>query len=120
MQGRRMEVPFEDFYLPIWRLAAVNPGIENRRQGFAQLDRRCNHPLPILCADGAAKFPCLLCRQQLQLSGEAEKFRIRGQPILWFCREPQVKSVDEFQGRVARKQFERLGKGNTHTPEYNP
>ena len=49
MQGRGMEVPFEYFHLPVSRLAAVNPGVENRGQRFAQLDRGCQYTLSI-CA----------------------------------------------------------------------
>ncbi len=56
MQGRGMEVRFEYFYLPISRLAAIHPGVENRRQRFAQLDSGCKHSQAIM---GAAVRPSL-------------------------------------------------------------
>ena len=103
MQGRGMEVRLQYFHLPISRLAAVNPGVENRRQRFAQLDRGRKHPLPILRADGAAKFSCLFRGQQAQLRREAEKIRIGGKQFFWICGEAQVEGVDELQGRDVRQ-----------------
>jgi hypothetical protein len=69
--------------------------------------------------DGAAKFPCLLRRQQPQLRCKAEKIRIGGKQILWICGKAQVKGVDKLQGRVSGMQFKRLGKGTTHNQQYN-
>ena len=60
MQGRGMELSFQDFYLPISRLMAVNPRVQDRRQRFAQFDSGCQYALSIVRADGAAKFSCLL------------------------------------------------------------
>ena len=120
MQGRGMEVLFQYFHLPVSRFAAVNPGVENRRQRLAQLDRGGKHPLPIFVADGAAKFPCLFRRQQAQLRCEAEKIRIGGKQVFWICGEAQVKGVDKLQGRVSGKQLKRLGNGTTHNHQYNP
>ena len=119
MQGRRMEVPFEGFYLPIWRFAAVNPGIENRRQRFAQLDNGCKYSLAIVRTDGAAKFSCLLRRQQAQLRREAEQIRVAGKQLPWICREAQVQGINELQGGVSSKQLKRLGNRTTHNDQYN-
>ncbi len=63
MLGRGMEVSLEYFHLPIRRLVAVNPGVEDRGQRFAQLDRRCQYTLSIRDVDSAAEFSCLLRRE---------------------------------------------------------
>ena len=60
MQGRGMEVSLQYFYLPVSRLIAVNPRVEDRRQRFAQFDSGCQYTLSIMRVDGAAKFSCLL------------------------------------------------------------
>ena len=63
MLGCGMEVCLEYFHLPISRLVAVNPGVEDRRQRFAQLDSGCQYTLSIMRVDSAAKFSCLLRRE---------------------------------------------------------
>src|SRR5580698_2096378 len=120
MQGRGMELSFQDFYLPISRLIAVHPRVEDHRQRFTQLDRGCQHTLSIVRADGAAKFSCLLRRDQAQLRSKAEEIRIAGKQLLWICGKAVVKGVDELQGRVSSKQLKQLGKGTTHNEQYNP
>ena len=114
MLGCGMEVCLQYFHLPISRLTAVNPGVEDRRQGLAQRDSGCQYTLSIMRVDRAAKFSCLLRRQQAQLHRKAEKICIGGKQVLWICGEAQVQGVDELQGGVSSKQLKRLGKGTTH------